>query len=591
MGCLQLATGRRTGSARPRLRTFFVIGACIALIPSAALAIDVVSTSPGAYALDVDRNLQDIVIEFSEAPILPAIAARVSGVMSGWQDVTTTVNGNELTIHVDPGSFFPSEMVRVNLHRNIASAGSGTLSGGYYFAFTIGVPAGTGSWDEPEIYEVAQVPYFIHGGDMNEDDLPDLSVPNEGTGNVSVFLNQGGTIGDVRVDYGVGSVPSSIFSEDFDNDGYLDLATADIASGTMSVLRNEGDGTFAPRVAYASGSTTRQVHGGDFDGDLDIDLATTSNATDQVFLFFNQGGGGFAPGQTFSSVADGPFTVHAEDYNLDGHLDLAIGCQQADRMSILINNGSGSFTNIGDYLSGNGPWDTVANDFDGDGDCDLITVLAFGNQISVLRNDGSGHFPTRTSAATDGFPLGAQVADVDGDGDIDAISSNFNGRTANLFANNGAGILTRVHTFEVNQTGSYSWASDLDGDLDLDISIVDENSDLLFIFYQAGVPTGTPGVGGATTAQSLFIRPQPMKITEGTSLFLRNVFGTVDVEIVGPDGRMVRHMADAGIGQKNPVVEWDGRDQAGREVAPGRYFIRLRTESGSTFTGQVVAVR
>ncbi len=180
---------------------------------------------------------------------------------------------------------------------------------------------------------------------------------------------------------------------------------------------------------------------------------------------------------------------------------------------------------------------------------------------------------------------------MDGDGDIDAISSNFTGRSANLFANNGAGNLSRVHTFQVNQTGSYSWASDLDGDLDLDISIVDENSDLLFVFYQAGVPSGTPGVGSATTAQSLFIAPQPMKVGQGTRVLLRNVLGQVDLEVVGPDGRMVLPMDDAGVGLKNPVVEWDGRDQSGRAVAPGRYFLRLRTESGATFTGQVVAIR
>ena len=584
-----LTTGHSAASPRPCARALLALGMCLAISP-AAQAIEVVSTSPSAYALDVDRNLQQIVVEFDETPTLPPIAARVSGVMSGLQAVTTTVNGNELTIEVAAGSFFPGEMVRVNLHRNI-SGNSGSLDGGYYFAFTVGVPSGTGSWDAPEIHDAAVIPYFIHGGDMNEDDLPDLSVPNEGTNDVSVFLNQGDAIGDVRIEYAVGNKPSSVFAEDFDNDGDLDLATADIVSGTMSVLRNHGDGTFADAIVYPSGSVCRQVHGGDFDGDLDIDLATTSNGTDRVYLFFNQGGGGFAPGQQFTDVADGPFTIRAEDFDLDGHLDLAVGCQSADRMSILINDGTGTFSNLGDFASGNGPWDAVANDFDADGDCDLLTVLSFGNQIAILRNDGTGQFPTRSTAATDAFPLGVHAADVDGDGDIDAISSNFTGRSANLFANNGAGNLTRAQTFVVNQTGSYSWASDLDGDLDLDISIVDENSDLLFIFYQEGVPAGTPGIESATTAQSLYIAPQPMKIGEGTSLLLRNVLGQVDLEIVGPDGRIVREMEDAGIGQKNPVVHWDGRDQSGREVAPGRYFLRLRAENGAVFSGQVVAIR
>jgi hypothetical protein len=233
----------------------------------------------------------------------------------------------------------------------------------------------------------------------------------------------------------------------------------------------------------------------------------------------------------------------------------------------------------------------VANDFDGDGDCDLLTVLSFGNQIAILRNDGTGQFPTRSTATTDAFPLGVHGADVDGDGDIDAISSNFNGRSANLFANNGAGNLTRVHTFNVNLTGSYAWASDLDGDLDLDVSIVDENSDLLFVFYQSGVPTGAPGEPGPPVIPSLLVRPQPMRIGSGTNLLLRNVSGPVEVEIVGPDGRLVRHIASEAVAEQNPVLTWDGRDQTGRDVAPGRYFLRLRTQDGSTVTGQVVAIR
>ena len=287
---------RHPSTTGPRfcLSSFFALGACM-VISSPSQAIQVVSTSPGQYALNVDRNLQQIVIEFDEAPTLPPVAARVSGVMSGLQAITTTVDGNRLIIEVAPGSFFPGEMVRVNLHRNI-SGSNGNLTGGYYFAFTVNVASGTGSWDVPDVYDAAMIPYFIHGGDFNEDGRPDLAVPNEGTNDVSVFLNQGGVIGGIRVEYGVGNKPSSIFAEDFDNDGDLDLATADIVSGTMSVLRNLGDGTFADAVVYPAGSICRQVHGGDFDGDLDIDLAATSNGNDRIFIFFNGGAGGFSPG-------------------------------------------------------------------------------------------------------------------------------------------------------------------------------------------------------------------------------------------------------------------------------------------------------
>ncbi|MEZ4653719.1 MAG: VCBS repeat-containing protein [Candidatus Eisenbacteria bacterium] len=586
MGCTNL----RRGSWPCLLRTLgLALGTFVAL-PSMGWAIQVVSTTPSPYALGVDPGIQDIVVQFDQAPLLPPLAARVSGVMSGRQPVTTTVDGNAMTIHLPAGVFFPGEMVRVNLHRNIADGGGGMLTGGYYFTFTIAVPAGSGSWDAPEVFDASIIPYFIHGGDMNEDGLPDLAVPNEGTNDVSIFLNQGGSIGAVHNEYGVGTRPSSIFAEDLDNDGDLDLATADIVSGTMSVLRNNGDGTFMNAVTYASGATCRQVHGGDFDGDLDVDLCTTSRGTNQVFFFYNGGAGGFGTGQSYGNVATGPFTIQAEDYNLDGHLDIAVGCQDADRVTILLNDGTGGFSTLGSYATGNGPWDMVANDYDGDGDCDLLTVLSFGNQISVLRNDGTGAFPTRTFAATDAFPLGCHAVDIDGDHDIDAISANFNAGTANLFLNDGTGSLALAHTFDVNLTGSYPWASDLDGDGDLDISIVDENSDLLYIFYQSGVPAGS-GEHSNLPSAAVTVRPQPMRIGDGADLLLRNILEPTRIDIVGPDGRVVRVIEASSFDPKNPVLHWDGRDQAGREVAPGQYFLSLHTPRGAHLAGQIVAIR
>ena len=61
-----------------------------------------------------------------------------------------------------------------------------------------------------------------------------MAAPNEGTDNVSIFLNKGRDgYFPQHQEFGVGNVPSSIFGEDFDNDGDQDLATADIASGTV----------------------------------------------------------------------------------------------------------------------------------------------------------------------------------------------------------------------------------------------------------------------------------------------------------------------------------------------------------------------
>lgn len=51
--------------------------------------------------------------------------------------------------------------------------------------------------------------------------------------------------------------------------------------------------------------------------------------------------------------------------------------------------------------------------------------------------------------------------------------------------------------------------------------------------------------------------------------------GVVELEVYGADGRRVRRLMNVG-GTRGPhMVVWDGSDDAGREVPPGVYFVRL----------------
>ncbi|MEZ4648444.1 MAG: FG-GAP-like repeat-containing protein [Candidatus Eisenbacteria bacterium] len=560
-----------------------------------AAALDVVSTSPSRYALGVSRSISSIDIVFDEDIIVPATSIRVAGVMSGIEPGTVSVNGN--TLSYEPSTpFLPGEKVRVHLHRDIEGATSGTtLTGGYYFSFTVASDFGGLDFSAFSVFDASVIPYFIHGGDVDEDGRPDICVPNEGTSDVSVFLNDSG-VGefDSRTDYGVGQKPSSIFGDDLDNDGFQDLATADIQGSTMSVLMNNGDGTFSPAGFYATDSDDcRQVHGADLDGDLDIDLVATSHVPTtgqgQIWVFYNRGSGTFFSGVPYGGIADGSFTVEVEDYDGDGHPDIAVGCREADMVTILTNDGTGgSFSIRGHYAAGNGPWDTDANDLDGDGDVDLVMADSFGNRMGVLLNDGTGAF-TASSVATAAFPLGVHLADLDGNGTIDAITSNFAGSNAQVFLNDGNGAFTWHDNLLVQLTGSYPWASDLDGDGDMDISVVDENSDLLFVFYNGLESASGPAPDGRPTPALLSL-PNPMRSTSGARIFLRGESRLSRIEIVSASGRLVRSLDAPPEGAGLPYVDWDGRDGEGRKVAPGRYFFRGRTADGRTLAGEAQVV-
>jgi hypothetical protein len=539
--------------------------------------LSVVSTSPDRYELAVSPTLTTISVTFDTAPALPPPGAiRVSGTMSGLKAGQVAVNGNALTFTTS-GLFFPGELVNVNLRSDVEAAAGGTLPGGFTFAFTIASQPALLDWSAPVVHGAADVPYFIFGGDLDGDGTPDVAAPNEGTDDVSVFLNNGSGIFEPHVDYGVGETPSSIFGEDFDNDFDLDFATADIASGTVSVGLNHGDGTFAPTTPYESGAVTRQVHGGDFDGDNDIDVCATSKGTNEVYLFYNDGDGTFTAAPPYTDVRQGPFAIRTGDFDLDGHLDIGVACQDVDSLIVLRNDGTGSFTTTGAFRTGDGPWCLNGNDFDGDGDFDLVTVTSYNNRIQVFLNDGTGAFPIRTGTATANFPLGVFVADLDGDGDVDATSSNYAAGSVGVYVNDGSGTLALQATLPVDRSGSYTWAHDLDGDLDLDLSVVDELADSLFVFFNGDAPAvGAPVAAGSPgESASIEAHPNPARAREGIDLRVSGFEGDVTIEVFGVGGRLIRRI-HRGTLPEGGRVRWRGRDAEERIVSSGAYVIRAR---------------
>ena len=64
----------------------------------------------------------------------------------------------------------------------------------------------------------------------------------------------------------------------------------------------------------------------------------------------------------------------------------------------------------------------------------------------------------------------------------------------------------------------------------------------------------------------------------------------VQLDVHGVDGRLVRRLLDGRVGAGAHDVTWDGRDEAGREVASGVYFHRL-VAGGEVRTGKMILAR
>jgi len=297
-------------------------------------------------------------------------------------------------------------------------------------------------------------------------------------------------------------------------------------------------------------------------------------------------------------------------------------------------NDGGTFTEItGDLglTASDNPRHVTWVDFDNDGDLDIHLVAmgtsATGNAPDVLwRNDGSafaplegpGWVPGGTSNLSDGGAWG----DIDLDGDLDLFHQD--GAGAFFFANlapprlyrndgptghwlslslgqsasGGTGVGSKVTCWAGSLTVrrrsfADSWRG-FQGTHDLHFGVGAETQiDSLVVEWPDG---GTTVVGPLAVDQFLFLTeydpvaviepgatagpffvgrpsPQPARGEQRLTLSLPAP-GRLRVEIYDVAGRSVRTLADAPYPAGSHRLSWDGRDDRGRPVPAGVYFIR-----------------
>lgn len=98
-------------------------------------------------------------------------------------------------------------------------------------------------------------------------------------------------------------------------------------------------------------------------------------------------------------------------------------------------------------------------------------------------------------------------------------------------------------------------------------------------------------VGESAPARLALSRPRPNPSAEVVSLeFTLPRASHARLEVLGAGGRRIRTLVDAALEPGTRVARWDGRDAAGRRVAPGAYWVRL-SAAGEERTQAVMRVR
>jgi hypothetical protein len=386
------------------------------------------------------------------------------------------------------------ERVMVILSHSIRAAdGTALRAAGYSFQYWTAAARNSGPFQQDGVLHVRTTPdqrTRSYGGvatDFNNDGWLDLTIVNEDSSDLRVFLNRADGSGMfqpfLRPPAPIGDTASPNEPSDFDRDGNPDLAVANESSDSVSIVLGRGDGTFAPQQEIPVGGVPHGLAVLDVDGDGDVDVVNSnSQGVGNLSILLNDGNGVFAAPVFYETGGTAEFALSVADMDEDGILDLVSGMQATSDPVIIVSrgNGDGTFSMMSTNDAGGAVWMVSIGDVDGDGHEDVGAVNNFNDTAALLLGDGTGALAAPVLRDTDSFPLATDFGDIDGDADLDWITSSYAGDWR-LYTNDGNGAFTFLRSFASPQAASCAVIMDRDNDGDMDLALVDELADLVLL--------------------------------------------------------------------------------------------------------------
>lgn len=464
--------------------------------PLLASDISVLQTVPASSAVSAPTD-SVLTIQFDRVVDTTTVTTdtlRVFGRWSGATAGTIAFADSDTTALFTPDNpFSAGESVMVVMSNQIGAIDGTALTGGYSWQFWTRTAPNSFDYQEIERHTTRSDPLQssrAYGGvatDLNRDGWLDISIINEDTADVRVFLNTADGSGlfqpFLEPPTAVNDRASPSEPADFDNDGNSDLAVANINTNSVSILLGNGDGTFAPQQEIAVGGAPRGIAVLDADGDGDIDVVNTNAAgAGSLSLLINDGNGVFGAPTFFDGGGDGEWSLGAADMNNDGRLDLVVSAWigNTQKMVVLLNNGNGTFSGAGSQPVADQPWMLNLADVNLDGNEDVVVVNSFADHGTVIMGDGAGNLTVPVTYPTDPFALATDLGDIDGDGDLDWVTSSYSGDWF-LYLNQGDGSFVFDREFGATIAASCALMLDINNDNILDLALIDEEADEVII--------------------------------------------------------------------------------------------------------------
>jgi hypothetical protein len=369
---------------------------------------------------------------------------------------------------------------------------------------------------------------------------------------------------------------------DLDHDGARDIVfgTKSDASGQKRLMALRWNGTTVPGFPRViNGAVSCDIAAGDLDHDGEIELVLFDSWR-YVYAIRHDGTDypGFPRLLPYAASAEWPTSPALGDLDGDGWLEIVYAPNESGLLSRLVavstkyTDGTSGLVRPGwpVELPGSSEASPVIGDLDGDGTPEVVQGIG-GGDVSAPNNLYAFH---ANGTPMNGFPItltgpvraSPVITDLDGDLDVDLVYGGWDGK-AHVWA------LPFAHHAAKGYWPTYKGNQKRDGTLS-----------------SPGAAAVDPGRVPAAPLALDLPYPNPFNPSVSVRLYLDD---ERPVKLVVHDlrGHRVRALYDGRAAAGWRTVVWDGRDDAGRAVASGVYFLRAESPGATPVTRKLALVR